>query len=78
MENEEPKTDAAEERVDFTKPDFSFVPKGNHDYKQRGYYLVCKSCELEHGIYIGADKIMVGIAEDGKPLLKTRRELGMV
>ena len=73
--NEEDKVE--QDQLDFTRPNFSFIPKGNHDYKQRGYYLVCKSCELEHGIFIGAEKIMVGIDEKGEPILKTRKELGM-
>lgn len=80
MENEkdEIKDDSAQEQLDFTKPDFSFIPKGNHDYKQRGYYLVCKSCDIEHGTFVGSEKILVGIKEDGQPILKTRKELGMV
>jgi hypothetical protein len=56
--------DAEGEVLDLTRPDFSFVPKGNHEYRQRGYYLVCKSCELEHGVFVGAEKIMVGVQED--------------
>lgn len=75
MENEELNEEI--EQLDFSKPDFTFIPKGNHAYKQQGYYLVCRSCEIEHGIFIGADKIMVGIQEDGQPILKTRKELGM-
>lgn len=76
MENKK-ENDEEVEILDFNKPDFSFVPKGNHDYRQRGYYLVCKSCDLEHGLWIGKDKIMVGLKENGEPILKTRKELDM-
>lgn len=67
MENEEKKE---EEIFDFSKPDFSFVPKGNHEWRQQGPYIICKSCELEHGTYIGMKKQLIGIAEEGKPILK--------
>ena len=77
-EHEEKKDTGEQEVLDFTKPDFSFTPKGNHEWQQRGYYLVCQNCELEHAIFIGALKIMVGVDDSGQPLLKTRKELGMV
>uniref|UniRef100_A0A6M3J2Z3 Uncharacterized protein n=1 Tax=viral metagenome TaxID=1070528 RepID=A0A6M3J2Z3_9ZZZZ len=67
-QNEEQET----EILDFTKPDYSFIPKGVHEWKQQGYYLVCKSCELEHAVWIGSEKIMIGIEERGKPILKRR------
>lgn len=60
------------EILDFTKPSYTFIPKGSHDWRQRGPYLVCKSCEIEHGTYIGMKKIMVGLTEDGQPILKKR------
>jgi len=63
-----------EEVLDFNKPDYVFVPKGNHDWRQQGYYLVCKSCELQHAIYVGPDKIMVGMDEKG-PILKERKDI---
>lgn len=64
-----------EETIDFTKPDFIFLPKGNHTYRQQGYYLVCKSCEITHAIWIGSEKIMVGIDEENKPIIKKRKEI---
>lgn len=71
--NEEEKVDSTiTEILDFTKPSFEFIPKGNHDYRQQGPYLVCKSCDLEHATYIGMEQIMVGISEDGQPILKKR------
>ncbi len=60
------------EELDFNKPDFLFIPKGSHEYTQRGPYLVCKSCELEHATYIGMERIMVGVSEDGQPILEVR------
>jgi hypothetical protein len=76
MENEQ-EDKSENETLDFTKPDFTFTPQGTHIWRQSGYYLVCKSCDIEHAVYIGANKIMVGLQEDGSPILKTRRELGM-
>jgi hypothetical protein len=64
------------EILDFNNPTFKFIPSGNHEWKQRGYYLICLSCELEHAIFIGPDKILVGIDDKG-PILKLRKDLGM-
>ena len=65
------------EERDTKYPDFKFVP-GNHLWKQQGYYLVCYSCDLSHAVWIGADKLMVGVNKKGKPILKLRSEIGMV
>lgn len=70
-QNEEIKDDSEQEVLDFTKPDFTFTPQGNHEWRQQGPYLVCKSCELEHAVFVGISKQMVGISDDGKPILKT-------
>lgn len=64
------------EEKDWSKPDYVFLPKGNHLYRQEGYYLVCTSCDLMHAVYIGKDRIMVG-EDGGQPILKTRKELGI-
>ena len=64
-----------EEQLNFNKPDFSYIPPARHQWQQRGPYLVCKSCSLEHAVYIGMEKIMVGETEEGKPILKKRSEL---
>jgi hypothetical protein len=64
------------EELNFDNPDFKFIPSGVHNYRQEGYYLICRSCELHHGIYIGPDKVMVG-EKDGQPILKKRKEVGM-
>ena len=51
---------------------FRFVPKGRHTWRQQGYYLVCKSCDLQHARYIGPNKIMVGEDKKGRPILEKR------
>lgn len=71
--SEEKQNDAEQEILDFTKPNFTFIPKGSHEWKQQGYYLICKSCELEHAVWIGSTKLMVGISEGGQPILSERR-----
>ena len=58
------------ETLDFTHPDYEFFPKGRHVYRQQGFYLVCVSCELQHAIFIGPNKHMVGETEEGLPILK--------
>ncbi len=64
------------ETLDFSRPDYVFMPKGVHVYRQQGFYLICQSCELSHAVFIGSDKIMVG-EKDGQPILKKRKEVGM-
>jgi len=66
-----PEEEAEGEVLDFNTPDFKFTPAGFHDWRQQGYYLVCKSCELQHAVFIGKDKIMVGMDDKG-PILKKR------
>lgn len=65
------------EELDFNKPDFVFIPKEFHEWRQQGYYLICLSCEVKHAIWIGENKVLVGLDEKGQPILKTRQELGM-
>lgn len=65
------------EELNFEKADYTFIPKGIHIYRQEGYYLVCRSCDLGHAVNIGKDKVMVGQNEEGIPLLKKRSEVGM-
>jgi hypothetical protein len=79
---QEPKLNQTEEVqpesevLDFNKPQFKFRAS-NCDWVQRGYNLVCRSCELEHGVFIGPDLIMTGRNEKG-PILKNRKDIGMV
>ena len=60
------------ELLDFNKPNFEFKPNEHHDWRQKGPYLVCKSCELQHATYIGMDKLLIGLNEKGQPLFKKR------
>lgn len=60
------------EKLDFSKPDFEFIPKGNHEFRQQGPYLICYSCELQHAVWIGMEKMMMGIDDKGQPILKSR------
>lgn len=76
--NEDEKEKVEEELLNFDKPDFVFIPKGGHEWRQRGPYLVCMSCEIQHATWIGTERIMVGIDKGGQPILKRRKELGMV
>lgn len=63
------------EEMDFSRPDFTFIPKGNHEWRQQGQFLVCKSCELEHAVNIGPDKLLVGFDQENKPIIKKRKEV---
>lgn len=76
--NEEPKEDYQPiiEEKDLDKPDFIFLPKGNHLWRQEGPYIVCKSCELVHAAFVGMEKVLVGFKEE-KPIFKTRKELNI-
>ena len=64
-----------EEVLDFTKPDFTFIPKEYHEWRQQGPYLNCFSCELKHGVYIGMNKVLAGFDKKGQPILKRRVSL---
>jgi hypothetical protein len=63
------------EELDFNNPDYSFIPPDRHQWRQQGPYLICHSCELQHAIYIGMEKIMVGEDEEGNPILVKREGL---
>jgi hypothetical protein len=71
MEKEE-KNEEEIEDLNFEKPDYVFDGQKHHDYRQQGYYLICKSCEIEHAVWIGENKLMVGTDKDGKPILEVR------
>lgn len=61
-----------EQAYDFDNPEFTFIPKGIHNWRQEGPYLVCRSCEIHHAVFIGMEKMMIGIDENGNPILKSR------
>lgn len=60
------------EEFDFTKPSFEFRPKEQHDWRQQGPYLVCKGCEIQHAVFIGMGRVLVGLNPDGTPILKKK------
>lgn len=49
------------------------VKESKHEWRQRGVYLVCISCEQEHAVHIGTEKILVGVDDGGKPILDNRK-----
>ncbi|OFW53993.1 MAG: hypothetical protein A2163_07940 [Actinobacteria bacterium RBG_13_35_12] len=68
--NNEEKEDT--EILDFDQPNFKFNPNEYHEWRQQGPYLVCRNCELIHAIYVGMDKLLVGLDSEGRPLFKKR------
>lgn len=46
-----------------------------HKWRQKGRWLVCKSCEFTHAIWIGNNKVMVGEDKDGAPILKDKEKV---
>lgn len=60
------------ETLDFNKPDYDFVPGATHEYRQQGPYIICYSCELQHALYIGIDKMLMGFDENGKPKIANK------
>lgn len=61
--------------VEVMQKAYEFTPSGTCTFRQRGPYIVCTSCEIQHANWIGMDRIMVGEDEKGKPILKSRSEL---
>lgn len=72
MEEQNEKTNIEEPETEQLQEIYKFLPKGRHTWRQQGFYLVCKSCELQHAVYIGPKKIMVGEDQEGRPILKDR------
>lgn len=72
MEPKNEETNAESEQLNFAQPSFEFKPKEAHDWRQQGPYLVCKSCEVTHAAWIGVEKILIGLNEQGQPILKNR------
>lgn len=65
-------TEGESEVADFNNPAFVFKPNEQHDWRAQGPYIICKSCELQHAVYIGMDKLLAGLDEKGKPIFKKR------
>lgn len=43
-----------------------------HKWRQRGPWMICTSCANQHSSYIGVAVDLIGIDEEGKPILKKR------
>lgn len=43
-----------------------------HQWVQKGPWIKCRSCPLEHGSYIGIQHELRGIDEEGLPILAKR------
>lgn len=41
-----------------------------HRWIQKGPFLICQSCPIEHATYIGTSHLFAGVNEEGIPLLK--------
>jgi len=64
-------------------PDFTKIRKNLKDEArnnvfhspiQQGPILICRSCTTQHTIaYVGMEKILVGIKENGEPILEDRK-----
>lgn len=47
--------------------------KAQHAWRQRGGWIMCTSCDFEHGIRITPNKRMTGISKEGMPILEDRK-----
>lgn len=47
--------------------------KKKHNWKQKGTFIVCSTCDFRHGFYIPPNKMMVGINKEGMPIIKDKR-----
>lgn len=75
INNDEEEEIKVPEEGEVLKKEYEFVPSALCVYRQRGPYLICTSCELQHAKWIGMDKIMTGEDESGKPIVRSRSEL---
>lgn len=64
-----------EDEGEVLRKEYEFSPGAFCKYKQRGPYLICTSCEIQHAVWIGMDKMMVGEDDNGKPIVKSRQML---
>lgn len=51
--------------IPLTKPGIA-----GHGWRQRGPYLYCTSCPIEHAIGIGTEHHLTGFDEAGNPILR--------
>lgn len=44
--------------------------EAKHDWRQQGVWVRCESCKNSHGFFVGTKKILIGITQDGMPILR--------
>lgn len=72
MEDQKIEEEVIQEEGEVLRKEYEFIPSALCKYKQRGPYLICVSCEIQHATWIGMEKIMVGEDDSGKPIVKSR------
>jgi len=60
------------EEMDLNNPAYMCKPNEYHDWRQQGPYLVCKSCEIQHAVFVGMGRVLTGIDDKGRPILTKR------
>lgn len=46
------------------------VLRARHEWRQKGQWIICQSCETPHAFCVGMNKRLIGIGEQGEPLIK--------
>lgn len=73
-ENEEKRVQNGQEEVGQSMHvAYVFVPEGIHKWIQRGPYIVCMRCEIQHAIWVGMERKMIGERVDSTPILVERK-----
>ena len=73
-------SDGVVTRIDLSKLE-SGINAGitNHTWRQKGPYLVCTSCKVKHGVFVGLTKCIKQVKANGElvlediPILSKRR-----
>jgi len=63
----------SDEHIDIDRSTLSPLTKpgiAGHGWRQRGPYLVCTSCPIQHSLGIGINRQLQGFDEAGNPILK--------
>lgn len=50
------------------------IKKKKHEWRQKGPFIECQSCEYKHGYFIGINRVLIGINEDGSPIFEGRNK----
>lgn len=74
---EEQQEQSQSEKGDFSEIDVEALIRQakaeatGHTWRQRGPWLICISCSKKHASWLGMKKELVGINEEGKPIVRT-------